>query len=445
MRFGWYVLIVFIVLIGNAPLSLARISRYVLEEGIRPALIVGMPVGFVNVVESKLLTGTCPVPQIVLDGRRGGSALAVTTLQMGSFLTAALPTGFSNGLADGGTNPLFNSSDISQLVMQVDANQRFIPEPASMALLGLGMAGLEAFLERRRGLYDVLWISRPPNLQALAPLRARRPELFAGMRLIYDSEALFALREIGELAVKGRPLTPAQAQARLDAELALAQDLSQVVVVSQRDAQPFRERGHPVSILSHAMPVRRSVPGPKRRAGLVFVGALHPDTPNEDGLLWFVEQVLPRLRARPGGAPVLEVVGECRSPRIAALASAEVRVLGAQADLRPCYDRARVFIAPVRFAGGVPVKVIEAAAQGIPVVASAILQRQLGWQDGRDIQGARDAEAFARAIAHLLDDDAHWQAQQAAAWARCEADYHPDDFARQVHRLLLGEPTQEHA
>ena len=117
----------------------------------------------------------------------------------------------------------------------------------------------------------------------------------------------------------------------------------------------------------------------------------------------------------------------------------------AQADLRPCYDRARVFIAPVRFAGGVPVKVIEAAAQGIPVVASAILQRQLGWQDGRDIQGARDAEAFARAIARLLDDDAHRQAQQAAAWARCEADYHPDDFARQVHRLLLGEPTQEHA
>ena len=44
------------------------------------AIVIGVPVGFVNVVESKLLTGTCPVPQIVLDGRRGGSALAVTTL-----------------------------------------------------------------------------------------------------------------------------------------------------------------------------------------------------------------------------------------------------------------------------------------------------------------------------------------------------------------------------
>ena len=69
-----------IVLIGNAPLALARIARYALEEGVRPALVIGMPVGFVNVVESKELLAQCDVPQIVLEGRRGGSALAVTTL-----------------------------------------------------------------------------------------------------------------------------------------------------------------------------------------------------------------------------------------------------------------------------------------------------------------------------------------------------------------------------
>lgn len=69
-----------IVLIGNAPLSLARIARYILEEGAKPALVIGMPVGFVNVVESKQLLALCNVPHIVLDGRRGGSALALTTL-----------------------------------------------------------------------------------------------------------------------------------------------------------------------------------------------------------------------------------------------------------------------------------------------------------------------------------------------------------------------------
>lgn len=69
-----------VVLIGNAPLALARIARYILEEGIRPALVIGMPVGFVNVVESKELLGQCGVPQIVLEGRRGGSPLAVAAL-----------------------------------------------------------------------------------------------------------------------------------------------------------------------------------------------------------------------------------------------------------------------------------------------------------------------------------------------------------------------------
>lgn len=69
-----------IVLVGNAPLALARIALYALEENVRPALVVGMPVGFVNVVESKQLLARCPLPQIVLEGRRGGSALAVATL-----------------------------------------------------------------------------------------------------------------------------------------------------------------------------------------------------------------------------------------------------------------------------------------------------------------------------------------------------------------------------
>ena len=69
-----------IILIGNAPLALAKICQYILDGQIQPALIIGMPVGFVNVVESKELLTSCKLPYISLLGRRGGSALAVTTL-----------------------------------------------------------------------------------------------------------------------------------------------------------------------------------------------------------------------------------------------------------------------------------------------------------------------------------------------------------------------------
>lgn len=69
-----------IFLCGNAPLALAGTIRMIVEEKIRPALIIGMPVGFVNVVESKELLREIDVPHITIEGRRGGSTLAVATL-----------------------------------------------------------------------------------------------------------------------------------------------------------------------------------------------------------------------------------------------------------------------------------------------------------------------------------------------------------------------------
>jgi len=69
-----------IFLCGNAPLALAGVVKLCTEENIRPALIVGMPVGFVNVVESKKLLDELDVPWIRLNGRRGGSPFAVATV-----------------------------------------------------------------------------------------------------------------------------------------------------------------------------------------------------------------------------------------------------------------------------------------------------------------------------------------------------------------------------
>jgi len=69
-----------IFLCGNAPLALAETARLTLLGEIKPALIVGMPVGFVNVVESKQMLLRADVPWICLKGRRGGSPLAVAAV-----------------------------------------------------------------------------------------------------------------------------------------------------------------------------------------------------------------------------------------------------------------------------------------------------------------------------------------------------------------------------
>ncbi len=66
----------FIYAIGNAPTALLRLAEGIYNEGWRPDFIIGVPVGFVNVVESKELIRALPVPSIVAMGRKGGSNIA---------------------------------------------------------------------------------------------------------------------------------------------------------------------------------------------------------------------------------------------------------------------------------------------------------------------------------------------------------------------------------
>ena len=66
----------FIFAIGNAPTALVRLYELIQEGKIHPALIIGVPVGFVNVVQSKELIMKTDVPYIVAKGRKGGSNIA---------------------------------------------------------------------------------------------------------------------------------------------------------------------------------------------------------------------------------------------------------------------------------------------------------------------------------------------------------------------------------
>lgn len=70
-----------VIAIGNAPTALFEAVRMTLEEGIRPALIIGIPVGFVGAAESKeYLIHHSPVPYITVRGTKGGSSIAASAV-----------------------------------------------------------------------------------------------------------------------------------------------------------------------------------------------------------------------------------------------------------------------------------------------------------------------------------------------------------------------------
>ena len=66
--------------IGNAPTALVRIYELVQERELAPALVIGTPVGFVNVEQSKELICSLKVPYIIAKGQKGGSNVAAAVV-----------------------------------------------------------------------------------------------------------------------------------------------------------------------------------------------------------------------------------------------------------------------------------------------------------------------------------------------------------------------------
>ena len=69
-----------IVLFGSAPKAMEVLLEMIHQGFLAPSLIIGMPVGFIRVLESKNLLSKCDVPQIRIDGNRGGAAMASATI-----------------------------------------------------------------------------------------------------------------------------------------------------------------------------------------------------------------------------------------------------------------------------------------------------------------------------------------------------------------------------
>jgi len=179
----------------------------------------------------------------------------------------------------------------------------------------------------------------------------------------------------------------------------------------------------PPYALAAPLPIRTAPPA--ATAGIIFVaGFAHP--PNVDAALWFVGEVLPRIRAVYPGVS-LTLVGSQPAKSVQALAGNGVTVTGSVTDeqLDQFYATARVAICPLRFGAGVKLKVVEAMHHGIPLVTTPIGAQGLKGVDAVcDV--TPDAQGFAAAVVRLLGDDALWVARAKAQSAYVASRFSPE-------------------
>lgn len=297
-----------------------------------------------------------------------------------------------------------------------------------------GPGGLAAFFASGRGDRCVI-VSRPHNMQYVkAAVGSGLSSL--GPPCIYDAEAVFSLREISRRRALGQPMPESQARDLIAEELRLTRGCRAVLVVSEAERELCAAAGVPnVSTLSHAVEIRPTPAPCERRSSILFVGAFSAESPNEDAVRFFCRDVLPVLRT--GGCEAPLVVAGARIPEsLKTIGDPTIRWRSDAPDLTPFYDDARVFIAPTRYSAGIPLKVIEAAAQGVPVVCTTLVANQLGWAAGEDLLAADGPEDFARAITALFTDARLWQRLRDAGLNRVSRDYNAGVFRSALRTAL---------
>lgn len=279
---------------------------------------------------------------------------------------------------------------------------------------GHGLEGLADFLRTRVGYYSQIFVSRPHNMDHLNYILSQE-DLLTDSKIIYDAEALYSLRDFAYQELKGTSVRLEAQQRAIAEELNLARKSDVIVSVSPKEQQHFLDYGYEqVEVLGHALEVAPTPNSYSDRQNILFVGSVYElESPNADSILWLAEEIFPQIQQQLGEEIKLIIAGTNTvtelQAKLAALDNQGINMLGRVEDLTALYNQARLFVAPTRFAAGIPHKVHEAAAQGLPVVTTSLIASQLQWQNEIELLTGDRAADFAQQCVKLYQDAELWQ------------------------------------
>jgi glycosyltransferase involved in cell wall biosynthesis len=189
------------------------------------------------------------------------------------------------------------------------------------------------------------------------------------------------------------------------AELAHAARAQVVVVVSEREAAWFESIASRTCLVPNAVDLasyRFVLPSNRKGATVAFIGHLgYP--PNGDAACRLRYEILPLIRRQ---LPETQCIIAGRAPprRVRRLDGDGVVVVGDVRDAGEIWGQASVLVCPLRWAAGSRLKLLEAAASGVPVVASPVSAEGLSLRPNRDFLSCASSAEMAAASVALLQD-----------------------------------------
>jgi glycosyltransferase involved in cell wall biosynthesis len=314
-----------------------------------------------------------------------------------------------------GCNPAAFREELSGRLRVVDPTSgllwRLAAEPRSLAL-GMPLryaryvsppvrAALAELLREEK--FDIVHFDHPHMGQLLPMVRRAQPDV----RLVLDEHNVEAhlLQSYAALLKWPQAVLLRRQAARVMAlERRLVRQADATLACSDENAADLGRLGaRHVAVIPNGVTIDPRARGPwKDRNGLVFIGSLDW-RPNVDAAMRLATRIWPRVRdAIPGS--YLAIVGRRPPPRLRECASERVLVTGRVDSVAPYLRSARATAVPLRAGSGTRIKIIEAWAAGVPVIANRLAAEGLAYSNGQNMLIADTDEGFADAIARVWHD-----------------------------------------
>lgn len=317
------------------------------------------------------------------------------------------------------------------------------------------VGGLKALLSTTPR--SILETPNAPFTDALAARLADGPDLLLGMELGVDPhlpplpESLPCVLDQVEVSGMESAYTSATGwKERAARGLTLAKGVrhwrrrlrryTALTAVSEPEAEAVRrvvgDGGPPTLVVPNGVAVSQYPPPAAEPVSgcMIYNGALSYG-PNRDAVLWFVEAVLPRIAQAVPDAHLV-VTGRADGAPDGLKAHPRVRLTGFLDDLRPTLAQAALAVVPLRSGGGTRLKILEAWAAGVPVVATRVGAAGLDARDGAELLLADTPDALADACIALLGDSSARQSLARAGRALAETRYDWDAIGADLSRRL---------
>jgi glycosyltransferase involved in cell wall biosynthesis len=174
--------------------------------------------------------------------------------------------------------------------------------------------------------------------------------------------------------------------------------------------------------------------GSRNTSDLIFVGGFRHD-PNIDAVLYFCEEILPRIKN-----VILEarftIVGSNPPVEVKNLNNEYITVTGYVPSTTPYLQESHVSVAPLRYGAGMKGKIGEAMAHGLPVVTTSIGAEGMGLIDRENAMIADSPEKFSNAVIELMSDNDLYRKIQHNAMEHIEKHYSPQRVGKTIEHIL---------